>query len=127
MMKSVDYLDKAPTDIVLELIWSCEKALFEKDSVILRRDSILDSIYFIEEGKVELSTEFEGNLFVIEKLGPGSVINHRAVFLRDQMYVDIKALTEVKILKLSLDKMMSLVNKHGEPFGKDKDAAKDRI
>ena len=109
MFKLVEYLDQAPNDIILELIWRCSKEKFEKDSLVLKKDSTIEDIYFIEEGKVELSTEFEGNPFVIEKLGPGSVINYRAIFLRDSMYIDCKALTEVKILKLSLDELMALV------------------
>ena len=51
----------------------------------LRVGDEIDKIYFIEEGKVEVYTEFEGNRFLIDTLGPGSVINYRAVFLKDLM------------------------------------------
>ena len=47
-------------------------------------------------------------------LGPGSIINYRSVFLKDQMYVDLNAITDVKILTLDLETLMQLVNKHGE-------------
>lgn len=50
-------------------------------------EAVIDSIYFIEEGKVEVSTEFEGFNFVIDVLHPGTAINYRSVFLRDNMYV----------------------------------------
>ena len=51
------------------------------------------------------------------------MINYRAVFLRDQMYVDMKALTEVKILKLNLETLMALVAKHGEQQSRDRSEA----
>lgn len=49
------------------------------------------------------------NVFVIDKLGPGSAINYRALFLKDQMYVNIKAVDDVKILVLDLKTLMDLV------------------
>ena len=51
--------------------------------MVLTQDQTIDSIYFIEEGKVLVETEFEGNQFILDKLGPGSIINYRAVFLKD--------------------------------------------
>ena len=87
--------------------------------MVLSQDATIDSIYFIEEGKVIVETEFELNKFVLDKLGPGSIINYRAVFLKDQMFVNKKALTEVKILVMSLDTLLGLVQKHSEPQVKD--------
>ena len=58
--------------------------------------------------------KFEDNYFVIDKLGPGTCINFRAFFINEIMYVNMKALTDVKILSLSLKKLKSLVDKHGE-------------
>ena len=68
--------------------------------------SDIDSILIIEEGIVHVESEFEGNEFLIDKLGPGSIINHRAVFLGDQMFVSLKAKSEVKMLSLSLKKLI---------------------
>lgn len=81
---------------------------------------------------MEVSTEFEGNHFVLDKLGPGTAINYRSFFIKDQMYVDMKALTEVKILKLPLTVLMELVNKHGaispnDKTERDKQERKERI
>lgn len=67
-----------------------------------------------------MSTEFEQNPFILDVLGPGSIINYRSVFLRDQMYVDMKAVTECKIQMLHLDTLMQLVSKHGEVNSRSK-------
>jgi len=48
-------------------------------------------------------------------LGPGSVINYRSVFLKDQMYVNLVPVTDVKLLTLDLETLLQLVAKHGEP------------
>ena len=87
--------------------------------MILDDKDDIDSIYFMEEGIVQVSSEFEKNEFIIDMLGPGSIINQRAVFLGEQMQVSVKALTDCKILSLSLKKLLELVAKHGEIQGKD--------
>ena len=119
MVKRIEYFDKAPLDIMFDLIFSMKTVIFNKEQMVLTQDQTIDSIYFIEEGKVLVETEFEGNQFVLDKLGPGSIINYRAVFLKDQMFVNMKALTEVKVLVMSLDTLIGLVTKHSEPQKKD--------
>ena len=97
-MMRVEYLDKVPDDILFDLIFSLDSKNIDKDQPVLNVFDPITSIYFIEEGTVEIWTSFEGNEFRIDTLGPGSVINYRSVFLRDQMYVEIRAITEVKVL-----------------------------
>ena len=54
---------------------------------------------------------------MIDTLHPGSAINYRAFLTRDQMYVNFKAATEVKLLTISLERLMALVTKHSEDHG----------
>ena len=42
-----------------------------------------NTLYFVEDGIVEVYTRFEGTVFVLEHLHKGSAINHRAVFMED--------------------------------------------
>lgn len=51
---------------------------------------------------------FDGNEFRIDTLGPGTVINYRSVFLRESMYVEMRAITEVKMLDLPLETLLAL-------------------
>ena len=114
MVKRVEYLDQVPIDIQFDLIFSLKTKTITKAEHLLEAGTNVEEIYFIEEGQAEVSTEFEGNKFVTDVLGPGSVINYRSCFLKDQMYVDIVAITDMKILTLDLETLMQLVNKHGE-------------
>ena len=98
MIKRVEYLDKVPDDILFDLIFSLISVSIDKDQPVLNVFDSISSIYFIEEGTVEVWTSFEGNEFRMDTLGPGSVINYRSVFLRDNMYVEMRAITEVKVL-----------------------------
>jgi len=73
--------------VLFDLIFSLKQELYDKETIILAEDKVVDSIFFLEEGTIEVSTEFDNNIFVIDKLGPGSAINYRSIFLKDQMYI----------------------------------------
>mmetsp|Transcript_30598 Transcript_30598/g.40708 ORF Transcript_30598/g.40708 Transcript_30598/m.40708 type:complete len:189 (-) Transcript_30598:1089-1655(-) len=126
MVKRVEYLDQVPVEILFDLIFSLKSKPFPKSESVLGAGENIEEIFFIEEGQVEVSTEFEGNKFVIDVLGPGSVINYRSVFLKDQMYVDLTAISDVKMLTLHLDTLMALVNKHGETSNRNQSEAEVR-
>ena len=51
--------------------------------MVLACQSDIKSLMIIEEGVVQVETEFEKNEFIIDLLGQGSVINYRAIFLND--------------------------------------------
>ena len=43
--------------------------------MILKVGDEIDKIIFVERGQIEVYTECEGNEFIIDRLGPGAVIN----------------------------------------------------
>ena len=79
----IDYFDKIPRDILFDLYYSLKPKIFERGETVLLEGSVIDSIYFILEGTVEVYSQFEYNEFKIEQLGPGSVLNYRSVFIND--------------------------------------------
>jgi len=62
---------------------------------------VADAIYFVESGSIIVFTTFEGNEFILDTLQAGSIINQKAFFLKDVMYVNMRAKTQVKLLKYS--------------------------
>ena len=113
MVRQVDYLQNCDNeDLIYDIIFSLQQESFEKDQVILQVNQPADKIYFLEEGEVELYTFFEGNEFVIEKLQRGSVLNYRAFFIQDCMYVNVRCVTEAKLLSLQQDNMRQLIQKY---------------
>jgi CRP-like cAMP-binding protein len=39
----------------------------------------------VERGEIEVYTDFEGNEFLIDRLGPGAVINQKGFFVDDKV------------------------------------------
>ena len=57
---------------------------------------------------------------MLEELHKGSAINHRAFFMQDFMYVNIRCKTDAKLLMLSHKTMKELIAKYEDkPFGRD--------
>ena len=61
---------------------------------------------------MEVYTSFEANEFIIERLFRGSVLNHRAFFMKDSMYVNIRCQKEAKVLELPLESMKEIIKDH---------------
>lgn len=57
---------------------------------MLMREGANPELIIVCSGLVEIFTCVEGTEFVIERLGPGSVINHRAVFFNEPMRFNIR-------------------------------------
>lgn len=85
---------------------------YESGTVVLEQDSNADSLIFIEDGILEVYITLEGHEFILEKLHRGSVINFRAFFMQDTMYVNIRCQKYTKLLVLDQAKMNEIQNKY---------------
>lgn len=85
------YLEKGLTPEALHLLMhKLESKTYEAGQVICRELSLADRLLFVEVGVVEVYTECEGNVFVLDRLYSGSVINPRAFLLEDLLHVSIR-------------------------------------
>jgi len=63
---------------------------YEEDQTVIKETNPCSEIMFVNSGILEVYTEFEGNDFIIDKLYYGSIINFRAFFTEDNMWVNIR-------------------------------------
>ena len=66
----------------------------------------------MQTGIVEVFTEFEGHEFIIERLGPRSVINPNNIFVEDFMYCHIRCLTPCRCLELTEKEFWAIAAEH---------------
>lgn len=120
MIKRVEYLQKHEDEVLYDLMFSLQPCSFEKDKVVLKEEESADTLSFIEDGVIEVYTNFEGKEFVLETLYKGSAINHRTFFMKDQSYLNFRCQTDVKLLQLTNSQMNELIEKYEDkPFGRD--------
>lgn len=71
-----------------------------------------DELFFLQNGIIEVYTEFEKKEFVIERLFKGSIINYRTFFMEDRGSVSMRFATHSVLKVLSYKKMETLNKKH---------------
>ena len=108
MLQHIDYLKNVELDILFEIMLNLKQRSYGVGETVLAENNNADSIIFVEYGVVEVYTMFDQNEFVLERLFRGSVLNQRAFFMQDSMYVDVRSATSVKTLELSYAKMKEI-------------------
>lgn len=93
LIKSVEYFANEDKEMIHTLIYTLKHHFLEEGSMCLKVGDQVDKIVFVERGQVDVYTEFEGNEFVIDKLGPGAVINPAAFWVGDAMTVNMRCAT----------------------------------
>ena len=105
MIKRVHYLKNVDNEILFDIMFSLKSKNFEKDTVVLAEEQTATSLYFIEHGCLEVYTHFEEHEFILERLYEGSALNHRAYFMQDPMYVNVRCTESAKLLELPYESM----------------------
>lgn len=67
---------------------------------------------FVENGEVLIDTKCEGNKFVLERLGQGSIINYQSFFVNDMMSVNIRPNGTCNILEITSSEMEKLMEEY---------------
>ena len=85
-----------------------ERVTYEKDHLLCKKDDIATKMFIIQDGIVEVACKYAPKIeeqFVIERLGRGSIINHRSFMLEDDADTDFRCLTSVSCFELSAEKL----------------------
>jgi len=84
-------------------MYKLKPVFYEKGEIILRAFAEITSLMLINKGVVDVYTTLEGNEFVLDRLYPGSVINHRAFIMEDLMSVNLRCHENCLILEQTFD------------------------
>ena len=112
MIKRLDYMEKIGDEALYDVIFSLSSKDYESGTVILAEEQLANSLFFVEQGTLEIYTQFEGNCFIIEKLHAGSAVNHRAYFMQDPMAVNVRCTQQTRLLELPNAKIKEIQEKH---------------
>ena len=108
MLKKVRYLSKLGKKEMHELIYRLEERNYINGEYILMQQEDTTEMFLLVSGTIEYLTEIDGNQFVLKKLGEGSIINPTNVIIDDLMWVNIRCVTNVKMMVLSNSDLMEV-------------------
>ena len=87
--------------------------VYQDGEVIVRQGDVGDSMYVIQDGKVEVFTEQGGVEVHLAIHGPGAFFGEMALFDRDVRSATVRALGEARIL--TIDKKNFMRRVHEDP------------
>ena len=68
-----------------KILFSFAPRFIEKGNILLNEGDKVQSIFIVLSGTLEVSSSFEDNPFIIERLHQGSILNYRVIFNGDEM------------------------------------------
>jgi len=110
----IGYFRKLSPMTQMEMIYSMERKTYEKGHLLLKEGEIAGEMFIIQEGIIEVAVPYSSKIetpFILERLGSGAVINHRAFMLEDDADTDFRCLTTVSCFELPLKKLLQIREK----------------
>ena len=63
------------------------KKTYTRGEKVINEKDLTDKIYIVTKGNIKFVTDFEGvDNFKMLDLGPGSIINHRNIFIDSELF-----------------------------------------
>ena len=87
---------------------------FKKDSIIFKEGDVEDTMYFIKNGKVEISKQMDDDKQVIALLGPNDFFGEMALLSKNPRSATAKALKETTAIVFNRNQFLSLLKTKGE-------------
>ena len=100
-----------------EILYNMERVTYEKDHLLCKKDDIATKLFVIQDGIVEVACKYATKIeeqFVIERLGRGSIINHRSFMVEDDADTDFRCLTTVSCFELTAEKLKEIKDRRDD-------------
>jgi CRP-like cAMP-binding protein len=111
-LERVPYFQGVGNEAIYDVMFTLKKRFCEKDEIIQMVGEDADSMFLVLNGMIELYTYFEDQIFVLERLWRGSVMNFRTFFQEYESQVNSRCMTKTILLELSYEKMVGLTKSH---------------
>lgn len=99
-----------------EIIYNFEEVVYPQGTVIFGKEKPADRMMIVRNGVVNVQTMFDSrdanNIFIIEKLCPGSIINPHSFLVEETSDADFVSATIVKTFEISIAKMEAIAIKN---------------
>jgi CRP-like cAMP-binding protein len=113
-IKRIPFLSNVDDESLFDIIFALSVTSIEKDENIIVPEDKSAALMIIAEGTVDVVTSFESNEFTIDKLGHGSVLNHRNFFKKDIINVTYRCSKDCRIYSLDIEDMNDIIDKNSK-------------
>jgi CRP-like cAMP-binding protein len=110
ILRSVDYMTNLTDDSIEEISYFLKQVDFEKDKIIFRAGDPADCIFFITNGRVQISVNSNDNEIIIDTLDRGCSIGSNGLVCNLNYNFTARADTKATLLKLNKEDLKTLIN-----------------
>lgn len=110
MITNVDYFKALSEESIEEISYYCEQVFFEKDTVIFRAGDPIDRIYFVINGKVNVTIDINDIDVSIENLYQGCSIGCNGVLGDFRYSFTARTQTSTNMYCITKDSLQTLIN-----------------
>jgi len=96
------------------LAFSSTYLTFENSEALFHEGDPADSVYMIDEGEVEICAQSDGHEVSVGRLGRKELFGEMAIFRNSPRSATIRAVGQVKVLKIDADVFIGLVTENPE-------------
>jgi signal-transduction protein with cAMP-binding, CBS, and nucleotidyltransferase domain len=89
-IKRVPYFMNLEEECLADIIYALVTEKYAKHEILQEPGGDANHLLFLQSGIIEISTSFEGQEFVIERLFRGSIVNFRTFFQVEGAVVTLK-------------------------------------
>lgn len=132
-IKEIPYFKNVSVESLHHIIFTLQRETYEKDRKILREDDLTDKIIIVQSGIIDIETIVDDQVFVIESLKKGSILNYRNFFFQSNFKVVARSKTISTIVFITQDTLELLrsrnedINREVEKFLELEENSKDNI
>jgi CRP-like cAMP-binding protein len=108
----IEYFQNIGDDAVHDIIYSLKGKKFNKGEILQAPGDNATSLFFLQDGVIEVYTHSESSEFVLEKLFRGSIINHRTFFKADDGKVFFRFARNSICFELQYEMLEEILPRH---------------
>jgi len=113
-IRRIEYFQGIGEDAEHDILYSLKSNVYEEGHILQRPGDDATTLFFLQDGVIEIYTSFENHEFLLEKLFRGSIINYRTFFMEEAGQVYFRFARQSILLELPCAMMEEICNRRKE-------------
>jgi CRP-like cAMP-binding protein len=109
-LRNVYWMEKVEQDSMEEIAFCLEHSYYEDNQILFRAGDIVDKIFFIGSGEVEILVSLEDHEILVETLKSGSIIGFNGILTNGFHNFTARSKNKVSLYILKKDILKQLLN-----------------
>lgn len=115
-LREIPYFKNLSQDAIHDVIFKLKTLHSEKGSLILKEDEVVDKIFIVTEGLIDIEIFVDNENFVLESLPRGAILNHHKFLFGKKFKLTARCKVFTSVLYLTIDDFYELMDENEEIY-----------